>query len=248
MPLSLPEVLTDRIAIPVPGADAPLTAYRARPRDAAGHHGVVVAHELFGVTDHVRDVAARLAALGLTAVAPDLHHRTEPGVELAHDDDGRRHGFALLERMTRAGALADMAAAAQRLRDDGCERVSAVGLSMGGHVAYLAATEVDLDTVVVAYGGWIPTTDIPLSRPEPTVALTPSIRAQVLLLQGGADHAVDPEQRAAVAGALRAAGVRHEVVEYPGVAHGFLCDRRDTYDAAAADDAWRRIEALLAAS
>src|SRR3954468_13497242 len=128
MALTLPEVLTDRIAIPVPGADAPMTAYRARPRDRPAGHGVIVAHELFGVTDHVRDVAARLGALGLVAVAPDLHHRTEPGVELAHDEDGRRHGFALLERMTRAGALADMGAAAQRLHSDGCDRVSAVGL------------------------------------------------------------------------------------------------------------------------
>ena len=49
-----------------------------------------------------------------------------------------------------------------------------------------------------------------------------------------------------VAAALTAAGVEHELVTYPDTPHGFLCDRRDTYRRAAAEDAWRRIAALLA--
>lgn len=60
-------------------------------------------------------------------------------------------------------------------------------------------------------------------------------------------HVVPPDHRRAIADALRAAAVRHEIVEYPGVGHGFLCDRRDTFDAAAAGDAWRRVRELLAA-
>jgi len=58
---------------------------------------------------------------------------------------------------------------------------------------------------------------------------------------------VPPWHRRAIADALRAANVRHELVEYPGATHGFLCDRRDTYEPAAAQDAWRRIKELLAA-
>ena len=120
-----------------------------------------------------------------------------------------------------------------------------VGLSLGGHVAYLAATRLPLAAVVAAYPGWLNGTGIGLSRPEPTLTLTPGISGRVLVLCGGADHAISADDLAATDAALTAAGVAYEVVSYPGVAHGFLCDRRDSYDPAAAADAWPRIDALL---
>jgi carboxymethylenebutenolidase len=99
--------------------------------------------------------------------------------------------------------------------------------------------------VVAAYPGWLGGTEIGLSRPEPTLALTPGIRGRVLVLCGDADHAISAADLAQIEAALAGAGVAHEVVTYPGVAHGFLCDRRDSYDPVAAADAWARIDALL---
>ncbi len=63
-------------------------------------------------------------------------------------------------------------------------RVSMVGLSLGGHIAYVAATEFDLAEVAVFYGGWLPSTDIPISRPEPTLSLPPNLTGPVLFLVG----------------------------------------------------------------
>ncbi len=123
-----------------------------------------------------------------------------------------------------------------------------IGLSVGGHVAYLAATELDLPTVVVAYGGWIPTADIPLSQPQPTITKTAGITSRVLVLVGDRDSLIPPEQRRQLTHALTGAGVTHELVEYPDTGHGFLCDRRHSYQASAAQDAWKRIEGLLASS
>lgn len=233
----LADILTERIEIPV-GNGAPMGAYVARLTGTALRPGVIVAHELFGVSAHVRDACERLAALGYVAIAPDLFHRTAPGVELAHDEAGRERGFELLEQMTRGEVLRDVRAAMEHLRAGGGPRVGIVGLSLGGHVAYLAAT-------VVLYGGWIPSTDIPLSRPEPTLSRTPGITGRILVLVGEHDHVVPPEHRRGIARALRAAGVRHELVEYPGAQHGFLCNRRASYDPVCAEDAWRRIQELL---
>jgi carboxymethylenebutenolidase len=39
---------------------------------------------------------------------------------------------------------------------------------------------------------------------------------------------------------LDEASVDHDIVRYPGVGHGFHCDERPSYDAAAAQDGWRR--------
>ena len=111
-----------------------------------------------------------------------------------------------------------------------------------------AATAIDVDAVVCAYPGWLAGTEIGLSRPEPTLTLTPDISGRVLILTGSEDHAVPDADREAIAQALRDAGVDHEIVVYPQIPHGFLCDRRDTYDSDAADDAWERTGRFLAAA
>lgn len=157
----------------------------------------------------------------------------------------RERGFQLLNQQTRAQVLRDVAAALGWLHADGSPSVGMVGLSVGGHVAYLAATEFDLPAVAVLYGGWIPTTDIPLGRPEPTLARTPRINGRLLFLVGEDDHVIPSEERRQIAHALQAADVRHEIIEYPGVAHGFLSDRRAAYNAGAAHDSWQRIQELL---
>ncbi len=239
------DILTHTEQVPL-GNGPPMSAYVAQPAEDQARSAVIVAGELFGVSAHVRDVCERLAQLGYLALAPDLYHRTAPRIELAHDAAGRERGFELLRQMTRDEVIDDVRAAIEHVRARGVDRVGMVGLSVGGHVAYLAATALDLAAVAVLYGGWIPTTDIPLSRPEPTLTRTRAISARMLILVGENDHIVPRVQRQAIGDALRTAGVRHELIEYPGAPHGFLCDRRDSYDAAAAEDAWRRIETLLA--
>lgn len=233
-------IRTERRDIPV-GDGPAMGAYVARPSAPGPFPGVLVGMELFGVDAGVREVCDRLAALGFVALAPDFHHRTAPGSELPRDPEGRKRGFELLELMTRAQVLSDVGAAVDHLRATGSERVGMVGLSVGGHIAYLAATEFDLAAVAVFYGGWLPTTDIPISRPEPTLSLTPKITGRVLFLVGEEDHLIPPAQRREIADALREAGTPHETVVYPGVGHGFLRTDRTT-----SADAWRRVHALLA--
>jgi len=240
------DLLTETLQVPV--GDGVMDAYFARPRARTAPGAVVVAHELFGVTAHVRDVCERLAADGLTALAPDLYHRTEARIELPHDETGRLRGFAQLERLRREDALADTRAAIDHLRSGGATKVGILGLSVGGHVAYLAATAHRFDAVAALYPGWLTNTDIPLSRPTPTIDATTSIRARVLILCGAADHAVPLADLRQVKQALTAAKVEHGVVIYPNTPHGFLCDRRDTYRAGPADDAWGRIRDLFDAT
>ncbi len=238
------DILTHTVDITVDDGTT-MGGYVARPTDPGPHPGVVVAMELFGLSAHVRDVCDRLATGGFVAVAPDLYHRTAPGVELAEDAAGRERGFQLLHQQTREQVLRDIAAAIARLHADGSAAVGMVGLSVGGHVAYLAATKFDLPAVAVIYGTWLPTTDIPTGRPEPTLARTSQITGRLLVLVGEEDQVIPPEHRRDIAQALRTAGVRHEIITYPGVGHGFLNDRRATYNPAAAHDAWQRVQDLL---
>ncbi len=236
------------IQIPVPGEPA-MPAYCARP--AAGQPqaptAVIVAHELFGVNPDIRGVADDLAEAGYLAVAPEFYHRdAEPGRWLARDEAGRAEGFALLHKLGRAQALADAAAAMDWLRGQpGAGRLAMIGFSAGGHLAYLAACQLPLSRVAVLYPGWLPSTDIPLSQPTPTLELTPGISGRLLLLVGEDDHLIGASQRAQISQALRGAGADHELVSYPGAGHAFFWPATPQFSEQARQDAWRRILALL---
>ncbi|MFC1400976.1 MULTISPECIES: dienelactone hydrolase family protein [Streptacidiphilus] len=235
-------IRTEHVTVPV-GVDdsAPMGGYLARPDSAGVFPAVLVAMELFGVDSHVRDVCDHLAGLGFVALAPDFHHRTDPGVELPREQAGRDRGFELLQLLTRDQVLADVGASIDFVYSLGSPRVGMVGLSMGGHIAYLAATEFDLDAVAVFYGGWLTGSEIPLSRPEPTLSRTGRITGRLLYLVGADDHVISTAEQQAIASALKESGVRHEFVTYPDRGHGFLGTDPDT-----ADDAWSRVHALLA--
>jgi carboxymethylenebutenolidase len=234
------EIRTENLVLDVGGE--PMGAYVARPAEPGDHPGVVVAFEMFGLTSYIREVTDRVASLGYVAVAPDFYHRADPGVELKADEDGRRRGFELLDTLTRDGALADVEAAMTYTASD---KVAMIGCSAGGHIAYLAAAELGLTATAVFYGGWLTGTELPISRPEPTLSLTPAITGKLLYVVGDADHAVPAEHVDLIAAAL--AGSRHELVVYPDTPHGFFCHQRDSYREGPAEDAWRRVTELLAA-
>jgi carboxymethylenebutenolidase len=124
-----------------------------------------------------------------------------------------------------------------------------VGFSLGGHLAFYVATQLDLAATAVVYPGWLDVTGTALGTPEPLLDLVPGMtghRGKLLYLMGGDDHVAGLGQNRLAAERLTAAGVRHEIVVYPGGPHGFLADERDTYRADLAADAWQRIARLLA--
>jgi len=237
--------LTRSVQIPVPGTAAPMTGYLARPATAEPAGSVIGGMELFGLSAHVRDVCDRLADVGYLAIAPDLYHRSAPGIELPEDEAGRARGFQLLAQLTRPQVLTDITATIDYLAEYTVPLAGMIGLSVGGHVAYLAAAHLHIPATVIFYGGWIPTTDITISQPEPTIAATGGITGRVLMVIGEKDTLIPPEQRRQLADALRAAHIEHELIQYPEASHGFLSDRRASFHPQAAHDAWTRLARFL---
>ncbi len=239
------------MTIQIPVADhTVLPAYLARPDAGAtpASTGVIVAHELFAVNPDIRGVADDLAKVGYLTIAPEFYHReAAPGRWLKRDDDGRNEGFALLGQLRREHVLDDVAACIEWLRaQPGIERIAMIGFSAGGHLAYLAASHLPIDMTAVLYGGWLPSTDIPMSQPTPTLDLTPGISGRILYLVGEDDALIDAGQRSAIRDALRAAGIDHELVSYPGTGHAFFWPDTPAYSRQAREDAWSRILEMLA--
>jgi carboxymethylenebutenolidase len=239
------QVSNERVTIPT--SDGPMPAYVARPSEGGKHPVVIVFQEIFGVNRHIRSVTDRVAAEGYVAVAPEVFWRKAPGVELGYDEQGLQKGLELMGTVTATHAIGDTRAAlewAQKRSDVGGRGAGAMGFCFGGHLTYLMACELPIAAAASFYGGGI-AVGSPGNEPPPTVERTAKIKGRINCYFGEKDTYIPPDQVERIKKALTDAKVRHEVIVYPGVGHGFFCDERPDYDAKSAEDAWRRTKAVF---
>lgn len=105
------------------------------PHQGARKGGVVVAQEIFGLTEHIREVCRRFAHAGYDAIAPSLYERVEAGFHAAHDPDGIAKGLAAATATPMKQAAADMQACIDSLEGP----VFTTGFCYGGAIAWLSA-------------------------------------------------------------------------------------------------------------
>jgi carboxymethylenebutenolidase len=197
-----------------------LSAYVAGPSEAK--KGLVVIQEIFGVNHHMRNVVDRFAAQGYAVCAPALFDRAERGVELGYTQDDVAAGRDYRMKLTDAGVIADVQAAAAHLAG---KKLGIVGYCFGGTVSWWGATRTrSFAAASCWYGGGIAAT-----RNE-----TPNCPVQMHF--GEKDQSIpmtDVE-------AIRAAQPNVEVFVYPGAEHGFGCDERGSFSKPDADLAQQR--------
>ncbi|MFB9200062.1 dienelactone hydrolase family protein [Nonomuraea spiralis] len=163
-------------------------------------------------------------------------------VELPADAAGRERGLELAWLLRREEVLSDAGAALEHLRQVGADPAAAVGFSLGGHVVCSVAGELGLRAAVALYPGWLTGTELPLSRPVPTLELAARAAGlsagRLVVLLGADDPIID-------AGQQRAIAERLETVAFAGAGHGFAADERDSFHADSAREAWKLIEEVL---
>jgi carboxymethylenebutenolidase len=203
------------------------SAYVARP---AGESiaGLVIIQEIFGVNAHIRSVADGYARDGFFAVAPALFDRIRPGIELGYEGEDMQTARSLFPKLDMEKALADVAAAIDFAAASNGKKVGVVGFCWGGSLAWLAATRLHPAAAVGYYGGQIGN----YAAENPT--------APVMLHFGRQDAHIPPE----VAEKVHAAHPDVEIYWYDA-GHGFNCDARASYNAAAAKEARQRTLAFL---
>jgi carboxymethylenebutenolidase len=206
-------------------------AYVAQP---AGRPkaGIVVVQEIFGVNSHIRSVADGYAAEGYLAVAPSTFHRVKPGVDIGYSTEDMNAGMALkaaVEALPAPGVMRDVQAAVQHAAQAG--KVGIVGYCWGGLLTWRSASMVDgLAAAVPYYGGGM-TTPAEIAR-QP--------RVPVMVHFGDQDHWIPLDS----VEAFKRAHPEVEVHLY-NANHGFNCDQRGAYDAAAAKLARERTLAFF---
>ncbi len=223
----------------IQGYGAKHTRHRDRGgRTYAGHfvdtaqgatRAVVVIHDFFGLTPHVRSVTSRLASEGFLAFAPDLYRG-----QVAADRDEAQ---ALAKRLAWNQVAVELGLVVCALKERRPDmKVAAVGFAMGGAAAMVAAAAVPkLDAAVTFYG-----------IPQDVTVENPKLRVQGHFAVH--DDKCTQERVLAFAGALAEHGVSSELHRYDASNGFFNGSRPDVYSEAHATTAWARTLLFLRAA
>lgn len=225
-------------SVKVDGGGMPL--YFARPANGAKPPIVLVAMEIFGLHEYIKDVARRLGKLGALAVAPDYYFRQG---QLAGIGDIRKL-MPLVNAKPDTELISDLNATVRWAEDQGGDknRIGIIGFCRGGRTVweYCAASD-DVKAGVAFYGTLIDPTAQKRVWPKSPLELAPEMKAPVLGLYGAEDQGIPPAQVEQMKAALAAAGKTAEFKIYSGAGHGFHADYRPSYNKEAAEDAWQQV-------
>jgi carboxymethylenebutenolidase len=245
-PVSAQAIQTDTSGISVGDAkvkvaDGEMPVYYAKPANAANAPVILVAMEIFGLHEYIKDVTRRLAKAGAFAVAPDYYFRK--GEDLTKITEIPKL-MPIVNPKPDAELVADLDATAAWAKSQGGDtsRLGIMGFCRGGRNVWVyAASNPNLKAGVAFYGTVV---DPPAQKsiwPKSPTELAPEMKAPVLGLYGEADQGIPVAQVEAMKAALQAAGKPAEFKIYPGAPHGFHADYRQSYRKEAAEDAWNQM-------
>jgi len=221
------------------------TGYMAYDDSIKGKRpGILVAHEWWGHDAYARKRAEMLAGLGYTAFALDMYGT---GKHAEHPKDAKAMMTEMFSDMPEAKKRFNKARQIlMKQKSVDKNKIAVIGYCMGGGLALaMGRSGVDLDGIVVLHG----------SLGSKTPVKKGVMKAKILVLTGEADPNIPREQVDGFKKEMDAAGVKYEVVTYPGAKHAFSNPAATElgkkfnipleYNEAADKDSWQRLQAFL---
>ncbi len=217
-----------------------IRGFLAQPENSADVSlgGVIVIHEIFGLSDHIKEVTCHLAEAGYTALGIDLFTREGAPPPITGGFQPLRD---FVEKISDAQLMADLSAAGDYLRtlpySNG--RVGAVGFCYGGRVSMLLCASDPTINACVSYYGRVSGLHT-ANQPSYPIDVVASFHSPLLAHFGADDTAIPPAEANKLEAAMKESGKSGEVYVYEGAGHAFNNDTRESYNAGAAAEAWER--------
>ena len=200
---------------------------------AAGRYpGIVFYSEIFQITGPIRRMAAILAGHGYIVGAPEIYHEFEPaGTVLAYDQAGSNRGNALKTSKTIESYDADTRSVIAHLqsRQDCTGRVGAMGICIGGHLAFRAAMCQEVLASACFYATDIHSHSLGKGMEDNSLERASDIRGELLMIWGRQDPHIPLKGRLEVLARLNELDIRYSWHEVNG-AHAFMRDEGPRYD------------------
>jgi carboxymethylenebutenolidase len=227
--------------VKVDGGEMPV--YFARPANAQNPPVILVAMEIFGLHEYIKDVTRRLGKLGALAIAPDYYFRK--GEDLTKITEMSKL-LPIVNAKPDSELVADLDATVAWAKSQGgnTDRLGIIGYCRGGRTVWVySAHNVGLKAGVSFYGSLVDPEANKANWPKSPIELASQVKEPVLGLYGEADQGIPVAQVDQMKAALTAANKPFEIKLYPGAPHGFHADYRPSYRKEAADDAWAQMQA-----
>ena len=224
------------ITINVNGQNVPV--YRAQPEGKTNLPVILVISEIFGVHEHIADVARRFAKQGYLALAPDLFVRQGDATKVASIADLQRD---IISKTPDEQVFADLDAVVAWARANGgnADKIAITGFCWGGRITWLYAAHNPAIKAGVAWYGRLKG-EVSANFPRHPIDIAGTLKAPILGLYGAKDSGIPLDSVADMEAALALGPSKSQIVIYPNSGHAFHADYRPSYVEADATDGWNR--------
>lgn len=245
-PISAQAITTDAKglvagAVKIPVKDGEIPAYRAQPATGENFPIVLVIQEIFGVHEHIQDVARRFAKLGYLAIAPELFIRQGDVSKLSNIDEIR----PIVAKVPDAQVLSDLDATvdwAVKSAKGNPDKLGITGFCWGGRITWLYAAHNPRVKAGVAWYGRL-VGDATELQPKHPIDIASKLTVPVLGLYGGQDTGIPLNTVEQIREKLKSSHSKSEIIVYPDAPHAFFADYRPSYREKEAKDGWERLQA-----
>jgi carboxymethylenebutenolidase len=213
-------------------------AYYARPAGKANPPVILVVSEIFGVHEHIADVARRFAKHGYLAIAPDLFVRQGDPTKFSNIADLQKN---IISKTPDAQVMGDLDAAVAWAKQHGgnVDKLGITGFCWGGRITWLySAHNPNVKAGVAWYGRLVG--DTTPNNPKHPIDIAPTLKVPVLGLYGAKDTGIPVESIDRMKAALAKGSSKSTFVVYPDAGHAFHADYRPSYVEADAKDGFAR--------
>ncbi|MGS0742997.1 dienelactone hydrolase family protein [Glaciimonas sp. GG7] len=224
------------IEIQMNGLTVPV--YRAQPQGKSNLPVVLVISEIFGVHEHIADIARRFAKLGYLAIAPDLFVRQGNPAAFASVAELIKE---VVSKVPDDQVIGDLDACVAWAKDNGgnIDKLGITGFCWGGRITWLyCAHNPKIKAGAAWYGRLVG--DKSALNPQQPIDIAASLKVPVLGLYGAKDDGISQESIGQMKVELAKGSSKSTFVVYPNSGHAFNADYRPSYVEADAKDGWKR--------
>lgn len=224
------------VTLTVKGQKVPM--YRAQPEGKTNLPVILVISEIFGVHEHIADVARRFAKQGYLALAPEMFIRQGDAKAYTSIPELQKE---IISKVPDEQVMTDLDACVAWAKQNGgnTEKLGITGFCWGGRITWLYSAHNPAVKAGVAWYGRLVGDQTPLSPKHP-IDIAANLKTPVLGLYGAKDGGIPLESVEKMKAALAQGNSKSEFVIYPNSGHAFHADYRPSFVEADAKDGWNR--------
>jgi len=200
---------------------------------------LIIVHEIFGLNEHIRDVARRFANEGLRVFAPDLFEDREGLPADKNDLDAMRALWSKIPDSELIGDLQALQTLISKRDDVMSDTIGTLGYCMGGAIALMFACTTPYIVFCIDYYGRVKYPELSAAKPKNPIDYAAGNVCPTLGIFSGIDPLIPVSDVEEFESAMKKVSPDVKVKIYPDAPHAFFNDTRDHYHKEAAEDAWK---------